>query len=79
MEKISLQHVQDLIHQVEEVLGLLKVLCDHPFHHVAAALSKVIYFTHLLIAKFYCFILAMTQQSCYHFVFKQNRTLYFKA
>ncbi|CAG2238962.1 NUP155 [Mytilus edulis] len=40
MEKISLQHVQDLIHQVEEVLGLLKVLCDHPFHHVAAALSK---------------------------------------
>ncbi|CAC5400979.1 NUP155 [Mytilus coruscus] len=40
MEKISLHQVQDLIHQVEEVLGLLKVLCDHPFHHVAAALSK---------------------------------------
>ena len=41
MEKISLQHVQDLIHQIEEVLGLLKILCDHQFHVIASALTKV--------------------------------------
>ncbi|XP_060081127.1 nuclear pore complex protein Nup155-like [Ylistrum balloti] len=40
MEKISLQHIQDLIHRVEEVLGLLKILVDHQFHIVANQLSK---------------------------------------
>jgi len=41
MEKVSLQHIQELIHQVEEVLGLLKVLVDHQFHTLAAGLTKV--------------------------------------
>ncbi|XP_050400754.1 nuclear pore complex protein Nup155 isoform X1 [Patella vulgata] len=40
LEKISLQHVRELIHQVEEVLGLWKVLVDHQFHVLAACLTK---------------------------------------
>ena len=41
VEKVSLQHIQELIHRVEEALGLLKVLVDHQFHTLAATLSKV--------------------------------------
>jgi len=41
LEKVSLQAVQELIHRVEEVLGLLKVLVDHQFHTLAATLTKV--------------------------------------
>ncbi|WAR23622.1 NU155-like protein, partial [Mya arenaria] len=40
LEKVSLQHVQELIHRVEEVLGLLRVLVDHQFHTLAACLTK---------------------------------------
>ncbi|ESO95584.1 hypothetical protein LOTGIDRAFT_176665, partial [Lottia gigantea] len=40
LEKISLQNVRMLLHQVEEVLGLWKVLVDHQFHVLAAALTK---------------------------------------
>ena len=40
MEKISLQHVQELLHRVEEVLGLWRVLLDHQFHTLTAALSQ---------------------------------------
>merc|ERR1719239_455234 len=39
MEKISLQHVQDLLHRVEEVMALWRVLIDHQFHTLAATLS----------------------------------------
>ena len=41
IEKISLQHIQDLLHRVEEILGLWKVLVDHQFHAIAEVLSKV--------------------------------------
>ncbi|KAK3089178.1 hypothetical protein FSP39_001520 [Pinctada imbricata] len=40
LEKISLQYIQELIHRVEEVLGLLKILVDHQFHIIVAQLSK---------------------------------------
>ena len=40
VEKISLQHVQELLHRVEEVLGLWRVLLDHQFHTLTAALSQ---------------------------------------
>jgi len=40
MEKISLQHVQELLHRVEETLGLWRVLIDHQFHTLAGALDK---------------------------------------
>ncbi|XP_076462327.1 nuclear pore complex protein Nup155-like isoform X2 [Babylonia areolata] len=40
VEKISLQHVQELLHRVEEVLGLWRVLLDHQFHTLAHALSQ---------------------------------------
>jgi ABC-type transporter Mla maintaining outer membrane lipid asymmetry ATPase subunit MlaF len=40
---VSLQQIQELIHRVEEALGLLKVLVDHQFHTMAATLSKVTY------------------------------------
>ncbi|KAK7100912.1 nuclear pore complex protein Nup155-like [Littorina saxatilis] len=40
VEKISLQHVQELVHRVEEVLGLWRVLLDHQFHTLTAALSQ---------------------------------------
>ncbi|XP_060597073.1 nuclear pore complex protein Nup155-like [Ruditapes philippinarum] len=40
VEKVSLQQIQELIHRVEEALGLLKVLVDHQFHTMAATLSK---------------------------------------
>ena len=43
MEKISLQHVQELLHRVEEVLGLWRVLIDHQFHTLAATLTQVRY------------------------------------
>ncbi|KAL4235731.1 hypothetical protein ACF0H5_004123 [Mactra antiquata] len=39
IERVSLQHIQDLIHRVEESLGLLKILVDHQFHTLAATLS----------------------------------------
>ncbi|XP_067677422.1 nuclear pore complex protein Nup155-like isoform X1 [Haliotis asinina] len=39
-EKISLQHIQDMLHRVEEVLGLWKVLFDHQFHVIASGLTK---------------------------------------
>ncbi|KAL8597837.1 hypothetical protein ACOMHN_061370 [Nucella lapillus] len=39
VEKISLQHVQELLHRVEEVLGLWRVMLDHQFHTLAHALS----------------------------------------
>ncbi len=51
MEKISLQYIQDLLRRVEEVLGLWKVLFDHQFHVIAAALSKV--------SKGQCFVLEL--------------------
>ncbi|KAK7492894.1 hypothetical protein BaRGS_00015841 [Batillaria attramentaria] len=40
VEKISLQHVQELLHRVEEVLGLWRVLLDHQFHTLSSALSQ---------------------------------------
>ncbi|KAL5017128.1 hypothetical protein ScPMuIL_006717 [Solemya velum] len=40
LEKVSLQQIQELIHRVEEVIGLFKVLVDHQFHTLAAALTK---------------------------------------
>ncbi|XP_046570812.1 LOW QUALITY PROTEIN: nuclear pore complex protein Nup155-like, partial [Haliotis rubra] len=40
-EKISLQHIQDMLHRVEEVLGLWKVLFDHQFHVIASGLTKI--------------------------------------
>ncbi|PVD22911.1 hypothetical protein C0Q70_16171 [Pomacea canaliculata] len=40
VEKISLQHVQELLHRVEEVLGLWRVLLDHQLHLLAAGLSQ---------------------------------------
>ncbi|XP_005105150.1 nuclear pore complex protein Nup155 [Aplysia californica] len=40
MEKISLQHVQELLHRVEEVLGLWRVLIDHQFHTLAATMTQ---------------------------------------
>ncbi|KAJ8305762.1 hypothetical protein KUTeg_016307 [Tegillarca granosa] len=40
IEKISLQHIQELIHRIEEVLGLLKILVDHQFHIIASLLTK---------------------------------------
>lgn len=40
VEKISLQHVQELLHRVEEVLGLWRVLLDHQFHMLSSALSQ---------------------------------------
>ena len=41
LEKISLQHIQDLIHRVEEVVGLMKIMVDHQFHVLAATLTQV--------------------------------------
>lgn len=41
LEKISLQHVQDLMRRVEEVIGLWRLLGDHQFHVLAAAMSQV--------------------------------------
>lgn len=41
MEKISLQHVQELLHRLEEVLGLWRILVDHQFHMLVAAMAKV--------------------------------------
>ena len=40
-EKESLQNLQHLIHMTCECLGLWKVICDHQFHVVASALTKV--------------------------------------
>ena len=40
-EKESLQNLQHLIHMTCESLGLWKVICDHQFHVVASALTKV--------------------------------------
>ncbi|KAH9488744.1 hypothetical protein Btru_059325, partial [Bulinus truncatus] len=40
MEKISLQHVQELLHRLEEVLGLWRVLVDHQFHMLVSTLSE---------------------------------------
>uniref|UniRef100_A0A0B7BCT5 Nucleoporin Nup133/Nup155-like N-terminal domain-containing protein n=1 Tax=Arion vulgaris TaxID=1028688 RepID=A0A0B7BCT5_9EUPU len=40
MEKISLQHVQDLLHRIEEVIGLWRLLVDHQLHVLAAAMSQ---------------------------------------
>ncbi|XP_041357627.1 nuclear pore complex protein Nup155-like [Gigantopelta aegis] len=40
IEKISLQHIQDLLHRIEEIFGLWKVLVDHQFHAVAEVLPK---------------------------------------
>ena len=41
LEKISLQHIQDLLHRVEEVVGLLTILVDHQFHVLASTLTQV--------------------------------------
>ena len=41
MEKISLQHAQDFLHRVEEVLGLWRILLDHQFHMLANSMSQV--------------------------------------
>ncbi|BFZ16747.1 hypothetical protein BsWGS_19786 [Bradybaena similaris] len=40
LEKISLQHVQDLMRRVEEVIGLWRLLGDHQFHVLAATMSQ---------------------------------------
>ncbi|XP_059140242.1 nuclear pore complex protein Nup155-like [Physella acuta] len=40
MEKISLQHVQELLHRLEEVLGLWRILVDHQFHMLVAAMAE---------------------------------------
>ncbi|XP_052257804.1 nuclear pore complex protein Nup155-like [Dreissena polymorpha] len=40
IERASLQHIQELIHRVEEVLGLLRVLIDHQFHTLACTLTQ---------------------------------------
>ncbi|KAL3869881.1 hypothetical protein ACJMK2_042508 [Sinanodonta woodiana] len=40
MEKISLLHVQELLHYIEEVLGLLRVLLDHQFHTLTNSLTQ---------------------------------------
>ncbi|KAK3794466.1 hypothetical protein RRG08_003619 [Elysia crispata] len=40
MEKISLQHAQDFLHRVEEVLGLWRILLDHQFHMLANSMSQ---------------------------------------
>lgn len=42
MEKISLQHVQDLLHRIEEVIGLWRLLVDHQFHILAGSMSQVL-------------------------------------
>uniref|UniRef100_A0A2C9M6L4 Nucleoporin Nup133/Nup155-like N-terminal domain-containing protein n=1 Tax=Biomphalaria glabrata TaxID=6526 RepID=A0A2C9M6L4_BIOGL len=39
MEKVSLQHVQELLHRLEEVLGLWRVLVEHQFHLLVPTLS----------------------------------------
>ena len=41
LEKISLQHIQDLLHRVEEVVGLLTILVDHQYHILASTLTQV--------------------------------------
>lgn len=41
MEKVSLQHVQELLHRLEEVLGLWRVLVEHQFHLLVPTLSDV--------------------------------------
>ena len=41
MEKVSLQHIHDLIRRVEEVLGLWRILVDHQLHIIVSTLSKV--------------------------------------
>ena len=41
LEKISLQHLQDLIHRIEEVVGLLKITVEHQFHMLTATLTQV--------------------------------------
>ena len=41
LEKISLQHLQDLIHRIEEVVGLLKITVEHQFHMLSATLTQV--------------------------------------
>ena len=38
MEKISLQNVRELLHRVEEVVGLWCVLLNHQFHIITSAL-----------------------------------------
>lgn len=43
MEKVSLQHINDLIRRVEEVLGLWRILVDHQLHIIVSTLSKVQY------------------------------------
>ncbi|CAL1535434.1 unnamed protein product, partial [Lymnaea stagnalis] len=40
MEKISLQYVQDLLHRLEEVLGLLRLLVDNQFHMLVASMKQ---------------------------------------
>lgn len=40
MEKVSLQHINDLIRRVEEVLGLWRILVDHQLHIIVSTLSK---------------------------------------
>jgi nuclear pore complex protein Nup155 len=40
VEKISLQYVQELLHRVEEVVGLWRVLLDHQFHTLSVTLSQ---------------------------------------
>ncbi|KAK3595250.1 hypothetical protein CHS0354_010857 [Potamilus streckersoni] len=40
IEKISLLHVQKLLHYIEEVLGLLQVLLDHQFHTLTTSLTQ---------------------------------------
>jgi hypothetical protein len=39
-ENASLQYLQQLVQRTHEVLGLWKIITDHQFHIVAAALNK---------------------------------------
>ena len=49
MERASLQNVRELAIQVEQVLGLLKVLVDHQFPMLAQKLNLVSFINYLLV------------------------------
>ena len=55
LEKISLQHLQDLIHRIEEVVGLLKITVEHQFHMLSATLTQVhkVFKTYVLYEDFF--------------------------
>ena len=55
LEKISLQHLQDLIHRIEEVVGLLKITVEHQFHMLSATLTQVhkVFKTYILYKDFF--------------------------